>query len=412
MDLHLHRIKQEFKASIIEDIPAEVRAQLDRVRDSFSGKKNIALGVGSRGISNINIIVKTVVNYLKDIGASPFIVPAMGSHGGATAEGQAQILREYGIDENTMGVPVRSSMEVVELSSDGLENRLFMDKNAFNSDGVILINRIKPHTDFHGPYESGISKMSVIGLGKQRQAIEMHNQGVHGLKDLMPLSAKRIFDSGKIIAGIAIIENAYDQTMMIKSIPVQDIPDEELKLIQIARDNMPSLPLSPLHILIIDRMGKDISGVGMDTNITGRLRMEGYPDPENIKIDRIMVCDLTEATHGNAAGIGLADCTTQKLFDKIDIQATRENVATSTFLERGKIPIVAATDAQAFEICKRSCGPIKEEELRIIRIKDTLHLSDIFVSPAVWENIKDRPEISLSDGDQSIFDNSGNLIPF
>jgi len=334
----------------------------------------------------------------------------MGSHGGATAKGQKELLEGYGIREEVIGAPIRSSMEVVELPSDGLVNRVFMDKIVYSADGTIVINRIKPHTDFHGDIESGLLKMCVIGLGKHKQAIEIHRFGTYGLRHLIPLTAERIIKYGNIIFGIAIVENAYDETMIIEGVRPEEFEETDKRLLKIARENMPSLPVDNLDLLIIDQMGKDISGAGMDTNIIGRIYIDGEPEPEKPKITRIVVTDLTEKTHGNAIGIGLADFTTRKLFEKIDFNATYQNAVTSTFVLRGKIPIIAEDSRTAIEWALRTCGPIEIENAKIIRIKDTLSLSEMYVSRSILDEIKHRVEVI---GDfVDICDERGELIPF
>lgn len=406
----LIKVRQFFNREYIEDIEGRVREEIFRLGVSIKPGSEIAIAVGSRGIRNIDRIVKALVDTVKELGGKPFIVPAMGSHGGATAEGQKKLLEGYGIREDTIGAPVRSSMEVVELPSDGLENKVFMDKIAYSADGTIVVNRIKPHTDFHGDVESGLLKMCVIGLGKHKQAIEIHRFGTYGLRNLIPLTAERIIKYGNIIFGIGIVENAYDETMIIEAVKPEDFKETDKRLLEIARENMPSLPVEKLDLLIVDEMGKDISGAGMDTNIIGRIYIDGEPEPERPKITRIVVTDLTEKTHGNAIGLGLADFTTKKLFNKIDFNATYQNAVTSTFVLRGKIPIIAEDSRTAIEWALRTCGPVDIERARIVRIKNTLSLSELYVSESVLEEIRDRVEVI---GDfVDICDDKGELIPF
>lgn len=387
------KIRQSFNRPLVADVGQCVRDQLARAGLKLPPGASIALAVGSRGIANLAIMVRAAAGYLREKGFKPFIIPAMGSHGRALAEGQKEILASYGVTEEATGCEVRSSMEVIELPNDGLEHRLFIDSNAYRSDGIILINRIKPHTDFHGSYESGLVKMSIIGLGKQSQASEIHRFGIYGLKELIPKASQKIMATGKIVLGLAVVENAYDETALIEAIAPEDIFQREPQLLDFAKSNMPSLPVDRLDVLVIDRMGKDISGAGIDPNIIGRLRIHGQPEPQTPEIRMIVVSDLTEVSHGNAAGIGLADVVTRRLVDKIDFQATYQNIVTSTFYERGKLPIVAETDEQALEYALRGCGPIPEGRERIIRIEDTLHLSELYVSPAVWEELTGREGI-------------------
>ena len=385
--MKLHLIRQKFLRPCVSNIEATVRQQIEQSGVRFPQGASIAIAAGSRGIANIDLITRTIVEVVKTAGAKPFIIPAMGSHGGATAGGQAEVLASYRITEETMGCPIRSSIHVVKLSSEGLESRAFMDRHAWESDGVILVNRIKPHTDFHGSFESGLVKMSVIGLGKEKQAFEMHRFGVHGLRDLVPETAKRVFATGKIIMGIGIVENAYDETAVIEAIPGGSIIDREPSLLDIARENMPRLPVDELDVLIVDRLGKNISGTGMDTNIIGRIRIPGQPEPDAPRIKSIIVRDLTDESHGNATGLGLADVTTRRLFDRIDFETTKTNILTSGFLERGKIPFVAANDEEALDVALRSAGCLDPESARIARIRDTLHLGELLVSQPIRDEL-------------------------
>jgi hypothetical protein len=408
----LVKVKIRFNDYCIDDIYSKVQDEMANSGVSIKKGSNIALAVGSRGISNINLIVKAVADYVKSVGATPFIVPAMGSHGGATAQGQKKVLEEYGVTEEFTGAAIKSSMEVVELPADGLKNRVYMDKNAYNADGTILINRVKPHTDFHGPFESGLIKMSVIGLGKHKQALEIHRFGVYGLRELIPLTARRILKYGNIILGVGIVENAYDRTCMIKAIKPLEFEQEEKKLLELSRKNMPALPVDKLDILIVDQLGKDISGAGIDTNIIGRIGITGETEPIKPRITNIIVTDITDASHGNALGIGLADFITRKLFDKIDFKSTYENVLTSTFIQRGKIPIIADTCRQAYVYALRTCGPVEIDKVRVIRIKNTLHIDEIYVSESVLTEISDRDDIEVIGTFDPLFNPDGSLIEF
>jgi hypothetical protein len=410
--LQLTKIRQRFNRPFLSDVSTTLAQEFGRMEPVIPPGTDIALAVGSRGIANIAEIVKTSVDFVKKQGANPFIVPAMGSHGGATAAGQAEILRSYGVTEEVMCVPIRSSMETVELPWAGNVNRIFMDRHAYESEGVILINRIKPHTDYHGPYESGLVKLSVIGLGKQRQALEIHSFGIYGLRELIPPTARQILATGKILAGVAIVENAYDETMVLKVLPADKIMAEEPKLLAVARANMPKLPVDQVDVLIIDRMGKNISGAGLDTNIIGRIKIRGETEPDRPQIKSIVIGDLTEETHGNAAGLGLADVITQRLFDKIDLPSTYENIITSTFLERGKIPLIAENDATAYAYARQGCGSIPAGQERVLRIRDTLHLGEVYVSKAILDDLSDRSDIEVMGEPVDVFDDKGDLFAF
>jgi hypothetical protein len=410
--IQVTKARQQFERPVIPDVPLAVQRELDRIGVAIEPKSRIAIAAGSRGIANIAAVIKAVVAHVKVQGAAPFIVPAMGSHGGATAEGQAEVLSSYGITERSVGAPIRSSMDVVELTQAGDPHRVFMDRHAYEADGVILVNRIKPHTDYHGTYESGLVKMSVIGLGKHRQALEIHSYGVHGLRELIPPTAERILATGKILFGIALVENAYDETMMVRALNAGEIMQAEPGLLDIAKAHMPRLPTDEIDVLIVDRLGKDISGCGMDPNIIGRIMIRGEVEPESPRIKSIVVTDLTDGTHGNALGIGLADVITRRLFDKINLPVMYENIVTSSFLERGKIPIIAQDAATAYAYARRSCGMIPPGRERIVRISDTLHLGEVYVSPAILDEIRDRADIQVLGKPVDLFDQAWELLPF
>jgi hypothetical protein len=404
------KIRQQFDRPTIADVELAVTQQLNSDKLRFAPGARIAITSGSRGVANIARITKAVVDAVKAKDGAPFIIPAMGSHGGATAEGQQEVLTSYGITEAAMGCPIRSSMEVVQVKDhSGLEFPLYMDKHASESDGVILINRIKPHTNFHGEYESGLVKMSVIGLGKERLASEIHSYGIYGLKKLLPQAARSIMATGKILLGLAIVENAYDETAIIEALTPEEILRREPELLDCAKRMMPRFPLAEIDVLIVDRLGKNISGSGMDRNIVGRNKDSGELEPGTSQIKSIVVTDLTEATHGNACGIGLATVTTRRLADKVDWDATYMNTVTSGFLDSGVLPVVAATDAQALEWGLRATYEPHQPK-KIVRITDTLHLSEMYVSAAALEEIKGQIEIL---GEPvKMFDEEGALIEF
>ena len=287
-----------------------------------------------------------------------------------------------------------------------------MDRLAWQSDGVVLVNRVKPHTDYHGAPESGLMKMAVIGLGKQAQALVIHARGVDGLKTLISPIARRIFATGKILLGLGIVENACDQTLLVRAALPEAIETVEREMLAAAQDRMPALPFGHLDVLIIDEMGKDISGVGLDPNIIGRIRVFAQEEPAWPVIKTIVVTDLTEASHGNALGMGLADIITRRLRQKIDFRATYENLVTSTFLERGKMPMVVETDRQALEVALRTSWIIPGEEPRVARIRNTLRLERMFVSRPVLEEIRGRETVEVLGDFRDPFDESGSFVPF
>ncbi len=303
-------------------------------------------------------------------------------------------------------------MRTVELPGRPGGLRVFMSGDAFESDGVVLVNRIKVHTDFHGECESGLAKMSVIGLGKHAQALEIHARGVRGLRECIVPAAREILGSGKIVCGLGIVENAYDETALLEIIPAAEILAREPRLLELSRTLMPRIPVDPLDLLVVDEMGKDISGVGMDPNIIGRIRVRGQAEPDYPRISSIVVCGLTAASHGNALGLGLADVTTRALVDCIDIDAMTENAVTSGFLERAKIPLAAANPRSAVEIALRaaSCATIGEggiSSARIVRIRNTLAIHELFVSDPLLAELSGVPNVEITDCRLPLFRGDG-----
>jgi hypothetical protein len=394
------RITQRFPDDTLPDVGATVRGELDaihpRLGRSLAGAR-IALAVGSRGIADLAVMVRAAVSWARAAGAEPFIVPAMGSHGGATAGGQAELLAGYGVDEAGVGAPVHATMDVVELPSDGLGHRLFLDAHAAAADGILLLNRIKPHTDYHGPVESGLQKMCVIGLGKQRGAEEIHALGTQGLRTRLGPGALRLLESGRVLLGLAVVENAHDKPCIIRALLPREIPAEEARLLAVAGEKLARLPVDDLDVLVVDELGKDVSGTGMDTNIIGRMRIEGEPEPSAPRIRRIVVLGLTPGTHGNATGIGLADFITNRVYEQMDPAATYENVLTSTFIQRAMIPIVAPTARTAVAWAVRSLGMSGTPEVvRLAHIRDTMRLEEIWVTDPVLPELAGHPRVRIT----------------
>lgn len=388
-----------------------MREQLARVLPPDLAGKRIAVTAGSRGIRNIALVLRTVVAALRARGACPFLVPAMGSHGGATAPGQVEVLESLGVTEAYCGAPIESSMEVVPLGTAGEGVPVYMDRHAHHADGIVLVNRVKAHTDFHGRWESGLMKMSVIGLGKQTQALALHGLGMYGLREVVPQVARFVLGSGKILCGLALVENAYDETAHIEALLPDQIPDREPDLLALSKRWMPRLPVDDIDLLIIDEMGKNFSGTGMDTNLIGRMRILGEPEPASPRVKYLLVRDLSEATHGNAAGIGLADLTTRRLFEKIDIRVTNENVATATTLARAAIPIVLDNDRAAVETALRANWGVAPEAARIVHIANTLDVEHVRVSEALRGEVQDAECFEILGDRQPLrFDPEGGLV--
>ncbi|MFH1104246.1 MAG: DUF362 domain-containing protein [Actinomycetota bacterium] len=392
----LHRVLQRFDRPRLDDVAAAVGAELERpeVAATLDGAHTAAVAVGSRGIAGLVDIVRSVVSWLTERGLEVFLVPAMGSHGGATADGQLEILAHLGITETAVGAPIRSSMEVVEIASvtspHGREVGLFMDAIAWGeADVVIPVNRIKPHTGFRGPVESGICKMLAIGLGKHAGARRLHGEG-YGVFDRLILEAGRaILATGRVAFGVGVIENAYGEVAVVEAVPASRVVEREQQLLAQARRLMPRLLMPQVDVLVVERFGKNVSGVGMDANVTGRGETGvALPQFDGPAIARIVVLGLTEETNGNAHGIGLADLITQRVFDQIDRGATWVNSLTAGSLACGRIPMALPTDDEAITAAIHSLAGVDPGEARIVRIRDTLHLGEIAVSENLVETCR------------------------
>ena len=398
------KVRQDFPRPRLEDVEEALREQCGReeIRDTISPGARVAITAGSRGIAGIEEILRSLVQILNEAGASPFIVPAMGSHGGATAEGQVEILRSLGVTEESVGAEIRSSMEVVEIGETKSGVPVFMDRIASEADGVVVVGRIKQHTDFRSDVESGLLKMASIGLGKHAQALALHAHGVKGIRDYMVEAGKKVFASDNVLFGVGVVENAYEETAIVEAITPQRIFEREAELLKESARLMPKLPVSDMDVLFVDELGKNFSGTGMDTNVIGRFRILGVEEPNSPNARYLIVSDISEASHGNALGIGLADLTTRRLFDKINYDAMNQNVLTSTFLERAKIPMCLESDREALKAAIRCNWGVAPEDTRIVRIPNTLHLRYAYLS----ENLLDE---ALGSGNVEIIEEAAEL---
>ena len=410
------RIQQQFEAPVLTDLPAAIHTELDRINAATIVKpgETVAITAGSRGVANVDIAVKATVDYLKGLGAKPFVVPAMGSHGGATAEGQRSVLEHYGITEKTVGAPVKATMEVVELgkTADGLP--VFFDRYAAEADHVVPLNRIKAHTDFNGSIESGLMKMMVIGLGKQQGANLYHRAFFqYSFEHVIRAVGGFILNTGKIAFGLGLIENAHEDTAKAVAIPAAQLLQSERELLVEAKSLMGRLPFDELDLLIVDWTGKNISGTGMDTNVIGRMMQNFEPEPAKPAILRIFVRNLTEESDGNATGIGLADFTTTRLVDKIDRHSTYMNGITALGPQKSKIPFYYDTDREAIEVALDTIGLTEPEDARVIRIESTLRLTELDISEVLLEDAKLHSRLEVIGETQPFeFDAAGNLLPF
>ena len=395
-----------------EDIEKAVRDAIVRanVAERVKPGMTVAVTAGSRGIRNVDEITRAVVSFVKAQGATPFIVPAMGSHGGATAEGQKELLGGYGITEERMGCEIRSSMETVLLGTSELGKPVYMDKNAYQADGVILSCRLKPHNAFRGPVESGPCKMMTVGLGKQKGAEQVHSDGMDIIARNIPTMVKVTLGTGKILFAIPCLENAYDQTMMFEAIPAENILEREPELLKIAFQNMPSILVGEGDVLIVDRIGKNFSGTGVDPNITGTFSTPYATG--GVQVQRTCFLDLTEESHGNSLGVGLASAITKRIFDQIDTNAMYTNCITSTVIKSAMIPCVLWNDREAIQFCVRTCNRVQAETARVIRIQNSLHVGQVMLSEAYLADVRTGKYEGLSALDEPqplAFDAEGRL---
>jgi hypothetical protein len=404
------RVKQVFPATEIPDVAKAVREQLRRPQIASRVKpgKRIAVGVGSRGIAEIARIVQATIGELKEMGAKPFIVPAMGSHGGANAQGQVDLLASLGITEASAGCPILSSMDVVELGvmKNGLA--VLMDKYAYEADGIVLINRVKVHNAFSGAIESGLAKMITIGFGKQKGADAAHTLGFKYMAEFVPEIAEVKLRQLPFLFGLATVENAYDRPAKIVAVPAEEILETERKLLAESRENMPRLLLQPLDILVVDQQGKEFSGGGMDPYITGRAPtpyLSLGPTPT-----RVVCLDLTEYSHGNCCGAGMADITTRRMFNKIDFEQTYANVLTSTVTSSARIGLIFDSDRLAIQAAIKTCNVLDSAQIRMTRIPNTLRVGEIYISESTLADARKHPNIVIAgDPEPWMFDNAGNL---
>ena len=410
------KIRELFDDSHIpeEDIAAKVREELSR--EALGGQikpgMKIAITCGSRGINHNAIMARTIVDFVKERGAHPYIVAAMGSHGGATAEGQTQILKDYGITEENMGCPVKSSMETVQIGlSVKRKQPVYIDKYASEADGIILYNRIKPHTSFRGRYESGLMKMMAIGLGKQVGAESIHHQSPAIMHELVEEYGRTILENCPVLGGIAVIENAYDETYLIKGLTADEIITEEPKLRDLSYKTIAHLLFDKCDVLVVDKIGKNISGDGMDPNISGRFVQPKYCSG-GIEAEKVVILDLTDETHGNAQGIGLAEVTTRRLFNKMKLEMTYPTGVTNTFLHLMKIPMIMDNDREALQLALCTCPEAEDQDnIKMIRIQDTMHIDTIEISEGLLPLAKANPHIEILTEPYDLeFDEEGNLF--
>jgi len=398
-------VRQKVSEERVEDVDAAVRAGLRNLplQERVRAGMRVAVGVSSRGISAYREVVAAVVAELRALGAQPYLVPAMGSHGGGTPEGQRRVIEDYGLSEERLGAPILSSMEVVELGRTAVGMPVYFDRHAAEMDAILVVNRIKPHTSFRGKYESGLLKMLSVGFGKQRGAEVIHTWG---LAEAIPAAARVILEKLPVIGGVGIVENGKHEPAKIAVLPAEQLEAEEPALLDLARRLSPRIPFEPIDLLVVQRIGKDISGTGMDLNVVGMWRRNGGPVEPRISV--LAALDLSENSHGNAIGVGHADLISRRLRDKIDFKATYTNCLAAHNLSGAKIPLTLANDREVIEAGLFGAPP---DQVRMVMIRDTLTLDVLWASPALMEEAAVNPLLEILGPPRPLaFDMEGNLI--
>ena len=408
------RVRQKFDATRVLDIPAEVHSQLASLKlgSKIQSGQTVAITAGSRGIAHIDQIIRAAVDHVKSLGAIPFIVPAMGSHGGGTAAGQTQILEHYGITPEKMGCELRASMETVIVDRTPQGIPVHFDKHASQADHVLIVGRIKPHTGFVGDVESGLHKMMLIGLGKHEGAKIYHRAiADYSFMEIIMAVGASVIQKCRVVGGIGIVENAYDETALIEAVPPEQFLSRETELLKLAIRWLPRLPFNYCDLLIVDRIGKNISGTGLDTNVVGRKYNDhAATERDNVRCKRIFVRGLTEETHGNATGIGLSEFTNQRTADAIDRKITAINCITGLHPTAAMIPIAFDTDREVISNALHTCGLVEPPQSKVIQIPDTLHLAEVLVSEAYLPEFAGRTDLEkLSEPTEMAFDARGDL---
>lgn len=410
----MFKIKQKLLKQKIENIEKTIIEELNKnkISERILPGMSIAIGVGSRGIKELYPAVKTIISELKKKKALPFIVPAMGSHGGATAEGQIKVLEYYGIKEENLKVPVKSSMEVIEIGKSETGIPIYFDKNAFLADGVIPINRVKVHTDFRGEIESGLVKMLLIGMGKHKGATEIHKLGFDNFHWAIPYFAKIVLQNTKVLFGIGLLEDAFENIAEIHTLLPEEMIDEEKKLLKKSKEMMARINIPEIELLVVDEIGKDISGNGLDPNIIGRFRGTQKNDLMAPIVKRIVILNLSEKTNGNACGIGYGDITVKNLVNQIDYPITYTNAITSGDVYDVKIPVTMNTEKEAIALGIKMSNFDYPSKTKMVQIKNTLDIEEIMVSESIFHTIKDNSNIdtSLSKPLEMVFDEGGRLL--
>jgi hypothetical protein len=393
----MHRVRQAFQRPRLEDVKGRVAEEMSRaeIRGRIKPGARVAVGVGSRGIKNLDVIVRTLLDQIKDAGGEPFIVAAMGSHGSGTPDGQREVLRSYGITEDKMGVEIETSVDVTHIGKTARGIDVYFDRAALGADLIVPVNRVKLHTDFVADIQSGLCKMLVIGFGNHIGCTAMHDDDFDTFGDTLLEAAGMILDAANVAFGVAIVENACDETAMIEAIPSDKLIEREKEIVKIARENMPTLMIPDIDVLIVQEIGKNISGAGYDPNILGKsflLHEFVLPVPE---IKRMVLLDVTDESHGNAIGMGMFDVITRRVFEKLDLEQIYANAIAVKCPEDAKIPIIAESEEEAIRIAIQVIRGIDKNSLKIVRIKNTLELETIEVSDSLVEYVNGHDRLSI-----------------
>ena len=405
----VYKVKQKFEKEKIDDVRGDLIKKLNAKSWDIKKNQKIAITAGSRGISHYELLLKTIVDFVKSKGAIPFIVPAMGSHGGASAYGQEKMLKNLGIDKKTMGCEIISSMEVVNIGYAHDNLPVYIDKNAYRADGIIIFNRVKMHTSFRGKYESGLIKMISIGLGKRKGADAIHAERFEHMADNILACAKVSLEKLNIIGGVCTIENGYDEVADIFVLDKNEILQKEPQILQKSKSLMPRIYLDDIDVLIVKEIGKNISGTGMDTNIIGRFHTKAASGGPNIT--KVGILDLSNESLGNANGVGLADFATKKLYNKINFDYTYLNALTSTEPNSIKLPMILDNDELVIKACAKTCGILDSNKIKLVIIENTKNLNELYMSKVAYDSVVEKNKVEIISNEKEIsFDEEGNLI--
>ena len=409
----VYEVRQNFPRPLIEGVEAHLATELNRpeLRARIQPGMRVAIAVGSRGLARLPELVRGTVNVLKSWGASPFLVPSMGSHGGATAEGQREVIEGYGVTEAAVGAPIVASMETIHIGQALGDVDVYWSADAAQADAVVPIARVKPHTGFRGPIESGVMKMLTIGLGKQHGAESLHDGGSGRFAELIPAAGRLVLEKMPVAFGVAMVENAYDEPAIIEALLPDRIEARERELLVLARENMPYLPFADIDLLVVQEIGKNISGSGMDPNVTGQFsrRLDGSSGGPRVK--RTVVLDLTAETHGNGVGIGSADVTTLRLFQKIDLPSVYANCLTAAGAGGGKLPLIMENDRMALRCALKSCPRLPEGGARMVLIRNTMTAHHLWCSTALEAEARSHAHCDVASTPRPLeFDEDGSIV--